>query len=423
MRTLFQGIKVIDPNSPFHNQTTNLVLDNGKIDYVGFERPVTDEVIDVPGLMLSPGWVDLRCWIGDPGLEHKEDLSSGAAAAAKGGFTQVLVMPDVQPVSQTKHAVAYLQNRSQSLPVTLLPAGAISMEAHGEDLTEMIDLHQAGALAFTDGDAGVQLGDLLIKALQYVQFFNGLIMQRSQDDRLSQHGLMHEGLVSVQLGLKGIPALAEEVMVARDLQLLAYAGGRLHFSLVSTAGAVEQIRQAKVRGLQVTCDMASYQIAFTDEEIEPFDTNYKVNPPFRSEQDRQALIQGLADGTIDALVSGHKPQDSECKTLEFDLADFGITNLETAFAVANTYLANNLSPEQLVEKLALAPRRILGLPVPALRTGEVAEFTLFHLDQQWIPQQESRASKSANSPFFGRTLTGKVFGIVHKNQLVRNPEY
>jgi dihydroorotase len=423
MRTLLQGIKVIDPNSSFHNQTTNIVVDHGTIAYVGPEQPACDEVIDVAGLMVSPGWVDLRCWVGDPGWEHKEDLASAAAAAAKGGFTQVLILPDVQPASQTRNAIAYLQQKSLGLPVTFLPTGAISMEAQGQDLTEMIDLHQAGALAFTDGETGIQKGDLLIKALQYAQFFKGLIMQRPQDERLSQHGLIHEGLTSVQLGLKGIPALAEEVMVARDLKLLEYAGGKLHLSLISTAGAVDQIRQAKARGLQVTCDIASYQVAFTDEEIEPFDTNYKVNPPFRSQQDRQALIQGLQDGTIDALVSGHKPQDPESKILEFDLADFGITNLETAFAVAHTYLAQTLTLEQLVEKFVLAPRRILGLPVPVIQEGATAELTLFQAGHDWIPQPERRASKSANSPFFGRTLSGKVFGIVHKNQLVRNPEF
>jgi dihydroorotase len=423
MRTLFQAIKVIDPSSSFHNQTINLVVDSGNIAYVGPEMPAHDELVSVPDLLLSPGWVDLRCWVGDPGLEHKEDLASAAAAAAKGGFTQVLLLPDVEPVSQTRNAIAYILLKSQHMPVTFLPTGAISMDAHGQDLTEMIDLHQAGAVAFTDGDAGVQQGDLLIKALQYAQFFKGLIMQRSQDERLSQHGLMHEGLASVQMGLKGIPALAEEVMVARDLKLLEYAGGRLHVSLVSTAGAVEMIRQAKAQGLQVTCDIASYQLAFTDQEMEPFDTNFKVNPPFRSEQDRQALIQGLQDGTIDALVSGHKPQDTESKMLEFDLADFGITNLETAFAVAHTYLAEKLSPEQLVDKLAVRPRRILGLPQASIREGGAAEFTLFQLNQLWVPQPDKRASKSANSPFYGRTLSGKVFGIVHKNQLVRNPEF
>ncbi|MGV3505586.1 MAG: dihydroorotase [Adhaeribacter sp.] len=423
MRTLFQGIKVIDPSSPFHNQTLNLVVEQGKIAYVGPDSPSCEEVIDVPGLSLSAGWVDMRCWVGDPGLEHKEDLASAAAAAARGGFTRVLLMPDVEPVSQSRNAMVYLQQQSQELAVSFLPAGAISVDAQGQDLTEMIDLHQAGALAFTDGQTGIQKADLMIKALQYAQYFQGLIIQRAQDERLSQHGLMHEGLASTQMGLKGIPALAEEVMVARDLKLLEYAGGKLHLSLISTAGAVALIREAKARGLQVSCDIASYQVAFTDEEIPAFDSNYKVNPPFRSEADRQALIQGLQDGTIDALVSGHHPQDTECKNLEFDLADFGIINLETAYAVANSYLAAKLSVEQLVDKLALAPRRILGLIPPRIAEGEVAEFTLFQPEEEWVPQAGSRASKSANSPFYGKALKGKVFGIFHKNQLVRNPEF
>lgn len=423
MRILLKQIKIIDPASPFHQQTSNILIDNGQIAYIGPELKESDHTVEFENLCVSTGWVDLHCWIGDPGLEHKEDFSTAARAAAKGGFTHVLCMPDVQPVNQTKNAIAYIQNQSQYLPVTFLAAAAVSVEVQGNDLTEMIDLYRAGALAFTDGDAGIQRADLLIKALHYVQFFNGLIMQRPKDDRLSQHGLMHEGVVSTRLGLKGIPALAEEVMVSRDLRLLEYAGGKLHFSLLSSAGSISQVREAKARGLAVTCDVASYQVAFTDEHIAEFDTNYKVDPPFRSKTDQEAIIKGLQDGTINVLVSGHKPQDTESKKLEFDLAEFGIINLETAFAVAHTHLASQLSLEQIISKFTDEPRKILGLPNISIKEGETASLTLFAPGKKWIPQVETTFSKSDNSPFYGATLQGQVLGIIHKNEFVRNPEF
>lgn len=423
MSILLKGITLIDPTSSFNKQIINIVITDGILSYLGTETKECDQVIDGNGLCVSAGWIDMRCWIGDPGLEHKEDIYSAAVAAAKGGFTQILCLPDVDPVIQSKNAINYLQHKSAQLPVSFLAAGSVSADGLGKDLTEMIDLHQAGALAFTDGDTGIQGADLLIKALQYARYFDGLIMQRSQDERLAQHGLMHEGIQSASLGLKGIPALAEDVMIDRDLQLLEYAGGKIHFSLLSTYKSVEKIRKAKAKGLAVSCDIASYQIAFTDEDIQPFDTNYKVNPPFRSKKDRDALVQGLADGTIDILVSGHKPQDTESKKLEFDLAEFGITNLETAFAVANTYLGKSISLENIISKFTTAPRKVLKLPNPVLQEGEVANLTIFNPSKTWVPQMHLRASKSDNSPFYGQTLTGQVFGIVNKNQFITNPEY
>jgi dihydroorotase len=423
MNILLKGIKVIDPASSFHEQLTNLYLENGRITYIGSADRSSDQVIEAEGLCISGGWLDMRCWIGDPGFEHKEDLTSAARAAARGGFTELVCMPDLQPVMQTKNAIGYLQQQSQNLPVTFYAAGAITADLQGKDLTEMIDLSRAGAVAFTDGDATVQQGDVLVKALHYVQFFNGLLIQRPQDKYLSQLGLIHEGQVSTRLGIKGIPALAEEVIISRDLQLLAYAGGKLHFSLLSSAGSVAQIREAKARGLAVSCDVASYQVAFTDEEMAEFDTNFKVNPPFRSQADKEALIIGLQDGTIDVLVSAHKPQDTESKMLEFDLAEFGIINLETAYAVANTYLNGQLSTAQIVSKFTESPRKILNLPLPKIQEGETANLTLFNPTKQWMPQANTSVSKSDNCPFYGQTLQGQVYGIIHKNTVVLNPEY
>lgn len=358
----------------------------------------------------------MHAYTGEPGLEYKEDLESLAAAAAAGGFTEVVCLPNTNPVVQTKGAISYIKSKSQYLPVTLLPAGAVTVDAQGKELTEMIDLHQAGAVAFSDGTHPLQGADVTLKALQYMQMFNGLLMNKPEHTRLTENGQMHEGEASTRLGMRGIPALAEEVMVTRDLQLLSYTGGKLHFSLISTAAAIDAIRQAKAAGLQVTCDVASYQAAFTDETISAFDTAYKVAPPFRTAADAAAIKEGLRDGTIDVLVSAHNPQDTEAKKLEFDLAEFGIINLETAFAVAQSTL--ELSLEQLLEKFTTNPRRILGIAEPKIAVGEAANLTLFNPEAHWTPRMEATKSKSYNSPFYGQELRGKVIGIIHKGQLV-----
>lgn len=426
MQILLKSVKVIAPTSEFHQHITDIFIKEGYINSIGQNLTISDSsivTIEQAGLCISAGWLDMNAWIGDPGLEHKEDLQSAALAAAKGGFTEVACLPNVEPVTQTKHSVGYIQNLSQQLPVSFYPLGAVTINTQGKELTEMIDLHVAGTIAFTDGLQPIQQADVLVKALQYVQFFGGLIIQKPENSSLTQHGLMHEGVVSTQLGLKGMPPLAEEVIIARDLKLLKYTGGRLHFTLISSAEAVHLIREAKKAGLLITCDMAAFQTAFTDEEIIPFDTNYKVNPPFRSQQDREALLKGLADGTIDALVSAHRPQDTESKNLEFDLAEFGITSLETAFAVANTYLSPVIGLENVVAKLAYAPRTILQMAIPNIKVGEVANLSVFNPDQVWTPTEFTTASKSNNNPFFGHRLQGQVYGTIHKNQLVVNPDY
>ncbi|QNF34604.1 dihydroorotase [Adhaeribacter swui] len=426
MQVLLKSVKVIAPASEFHQQTIDIYIQDGVISAINPDLTLLDApltTVEQPGLCVSAGWLDLNAWVGDPGLEHKEDLQSAALAAAKGGFTEVVCLPNVEPVHQTKNAINYIQNQTRLLPVSFHAFGAITTDTHGKELTEMIDLHEAGAVAFTDGLHPVQQADVLVKALQYVQFFGGLIIQKPENTSLTQHGLMHEGVVSTQLGLKGMPPLAEEVIIARDLRLLKYTGGRLHFTLISSAEAVDLVREAKKQGLPVTCDVAAYQTAFTDEEIIPFDTNYKVNPPFRSPQDREAIEQGLQDGTIDALVTAHRPQDTESKNLEFDMAEFGITSLETAFAVANTYLGPVIGLDQVIAKLTDGPRQILQMAVPEIKAGAIANLTLFHPEQTWTPAEANSASKSFNNPFYGKNLQGQVFGIINKSQVVFNPNF
>ena len=418
MNVFLRAATIFCPTSEYHLQQHNILIEQGIITYIGTDEKQADTTIEAAHLCVSAGWVDMNALSGEPGLEHKEDLQSIALAAAAGGFTEVLCLPNVDPVVQTKGAVSYIRNRATHLPVTLHPAAAVTIDAAGKELTEMIDLKHAGAVAFTDGIHPIHGAEVMVKALQYLQLFDGLLINRPENTRLTAFGQVHEGVGSTQLGLKGLPALAEETIVARDLQLLAYTGGKLHFSLVSTKGAIESIRKAKAEGLQVTCDMASYQVAFTDETMEPFDTNYKVNPPFRSAADAEAIKQGLADGTIDALVSGHQPHDTESKKLEFDLAEFGIINLETAFAVANTTLTDEVPLETIVEKLTTAPRNILQLPQPQIAQGQTANLTIFDPTQPWTFEESTARSKGVNSPFFGKQLTGKVIGIVHKGELI-----
>lgn len=418
MNVFLRAATIYHPTSEYHLQKQNILIEKGRISYIGTEEKEADKTIEAGDLWVSAGWLDMFALGGEPGLEHKEDLESLAAAAAAGGFTEVVCLPNLDPVVQTKGAVNYIRNRSQQLPVTIHPAGAVTTDTEGKELTEMIDLRQAGAVAFTDGIHPIQGAEVMVKALQYLQLFDGLLMNRAENTRLTAFGQMHEGVASTMLGMKGMPALAEETIVARDLQLLTYTGGKLHFSLVSTKAAIESIRKAKVEGLQVTCDVASYQAAFTDETIAPFDTNYKVNPPFRSAADAEAIKQGLADGTIDAIVSGHQPHDTESKKLEFDLAEFGIINLETAFSAAIGTLTDVVPLETILEKLTTAPRRILQLPQPELTIGEEANLTIFDPKQTWVYEENTSRSKGVNSPFFGKELTGKVIGIIHKGQLV-----
>lgn len=423
MDILFKSVTVIDPSSPYHLQKKNLHLQNGIITAITDAVPAAHTLVDEEGLCVSGGWLDMQAWVGEPGLEHKEDLNSAAQAAAKGGFTEVACLPNVEPIVQTRNGVAYLQQMGAALPVAFHAIAAATTDCAGKDLTEMIDLHTAGAVAFSDGKKPLQQAEVVVKALQYLQFFDGLLINRPEHSRMAELGQMHEGTASTLLGMKGIPHLVEEIMVSRDIQLLEYTGGRMHFSQLSSARSVQLVREAKQRGLQITCDVATHQLAFTDETIVPFDTNFKVNPPYRTEEDRLALLQGLQDGTIDVLVSAHTPQDTEAKDLEFDLAEFGIINLETAFAVANTVLQDVLDVSALVQKMVEAPRNILRLPVPQVKEGAKANLTFFHPEKAWIPAEHTTASKSKNSPFYGRTLKGQVFGIVNKNQYIHNPDF
>ena len=423
MNILLSSVKIIDPRSAFHNQKRHVFISNGIIKNIGSPKRKgdkkgykVDKVIDSMNLVLSPGWFDMRVSLRDPGFEHKEDIVSGCQAAAYGGFTEIACLPNTNPVIQTKDVIAYIKNKCADNLVEVYPIAGISVDNKGLELTEMIDLHHAGAVAYSDGEKPVWHTDVLVRALQYIRLFDGVLINHAEDMQLTQSGCMNEGKMSTMLGMKGMPKIAEELMIARDIKLLEYTESRIHFSHISTAGSVSLIKSAKAKGLHVTCDIAAHQIAFDDTALSTFDTNFKVNPPFRNKEDIRALWKGLADGTIDAIVSDHSPQDEESKKLEFDLAEFGIIGLETAFAVINTF-NKNLNLEHLIEKLTYNPRKILGIEIPKIEPGQAANLTLFDPDKEWTFTEENIRSKSKNSPFIGKKLKGKVVAVFNKGKV------
>lgn len=417
MDLLIKNAIIIDPSGDHHNRKVDVWIRDGIIEQIegGISAPGA-QVIDAAGGYVSAGWMDIGVHTGDPGYEHREDLQSVAAAAAAGGFTAIACQPNTNPAADNKSAILYVRNHSRDGLVDCYPIGAVSSQCAGKDITEMMDMHSAGAVAFSDGKNSLQDSGLMMRALQYVTTFGGVVINQPLDGGIAWEGQMHEGFTSTSLGLKGIPALAEELMVQRDLELLAYTGSRLHLANISTAGAVQRIREAKARGLRVTCSVAALSLCFSDTDLQDFDTNLKVLPPLRSAEDRDALLQGLCDGTIDIISANHVPLEEEVKKLEFPFAKFGATGLETAFAAARTALGDRMSLENLVSCLAHRPRRLFGLEAPHIAEGRPANLTLFDPDCEWTVTDGHLHSRSHNSPWIGRRLRGAVLAVVNHNQ-------
>ncbi len=410
MKILLQKVRIVDGSS--ESEPQDILIQDGRIVAIGssLEAEKDTQVWASQHLCVSAGWLDVGVQTGDPGYEHREDLRTVAMAAARGGFTAIAPFPNTAPAIHSKSEILYIRNNTSALGVHFYPIGAVSEDCAGKDLAELFDMHAAGAVAFSDGKKSVQDAGLLLRAMQYVRAFDGLIINEPHHKTIAGGGQMHEGATSTSLGLKGVPALAEEMMVQRDLSLLEYAEGRLHIHLVSTARSVALIRAAKRAGLQVTCSAAVANLFFTDAEMRDFDSHWKVLPPLRTQADTEALLEGLRDGTIDFLVSNHSPWDEEAKNLEFPYAEFGMIGLETAFSLCCNF--GQLPLPLIVEKMSLAPRRILGIPVPEIKVGEKAELTVFDPTVSWTVTPDSLGSKSRNTPFMGRTLQGKVLTTI-----------
>ncbi len=417
MKVLISQVTILDSSSPHNGKTKDILIEDGVIKKIADSiSEKAENVFDGKGKHISIGWFDLHVNFREPGFEYKEDLLSGCKAAIAGGFTGVLCMPSTFPPIQSKSEIELIVTKTKNELPDVFPAGVLSLNREGKSLSEMYDMSQAGALAFTDDKNSVQNAGFMLLALQYAKNFNGLVMSFADDSNISLHGQMNESMTSTQLGLKGIPSLSEEIMINRDLFLANYADTRIHFSTVSSAKSVELIREAKKKGMLVTCDAAAHQLMLDDSLLQDFDTKYKVKPPLRSKEDIDALKKAVADGTIDVICSDHSPEDTEHKKKEFDHAAFGIIGLETAFAVANTSMKKVTSIEKLVEKFTVNPRKILSLPLPSIKEGESANLTLFDSEIAWTVEEHHIKSKSKNTPFIGTKLFGKPIAVFNKGQ-------
>lgn len=420
MRILLKKARIVAPRQPLNGLTRDLLIEDGIFTEISEQSDAAaDLTISEEYLHISPGWMDVFAHFCDPGTEFKEDLRSGAAAAAAGGFTDVMVIPNTVPPLESKGQIEYIIGHSSELPVTIRPIGAVSQAISGKSLAEMYEMHHNGAIAFSDGLRPIQSSGLLLKALQYIKAFNGILIQIPDDTEISRHGLMHEGLWSTRLGMPGIPAIAEEIQLKRDLELLRYSDSRIHFTGLSLGKSVRLIREAKESGLAVSCSVTPYHLMFTDISLQQYDSNYKVSPPLREEQDVQDLRKAIQEGIIDCIATHHFPQDRDSKQKEFEYAGAGMIGLESCFGVLGLALPD-MTQEQIVTLLAYNPRQTFGLEVPQIALGSTASLTLFNPHMEWTLEEKHIKSKSRNTPLLGKKLKGKPLGILHKNRFTKS---
>jgi dihydroorotase len=421
MTVLIKQARIVDPSSPYNETTQDILVESGIIKNIGNQLGTSEgRTFSEANLFVSPGWVDIFSNFSDPGYEFRETLETGSKAAAAGGFTDVFVIPNTKPVTDNKSQVEYLSRKSGSLAANIHPIGAVSKNAEGKDLAEMYDMRNSGAIAFSDGTNPVQSAGLLLKALQYVKAFDGVIIQIPDDKSVGVNGLVHEGIVSTQLGLAGKPMMAEELLVARDIKLARYTESKLHFTAVTSPRSLDYIKRAKDAGLPVTCSVTPYHLFFTDEALNDYDTNLKVYPPLRSVAEQKVLLNAVADGTIDCIATHHMPLDYDSKVLEFEYAKNGMTGLETCYPVLKTILPD-ISEKRWVELLSLNARKIFGLEIPVIDKNQSVCITLFSPDGKTRIDAGEFYSKSANTPFAGRELNGEVFGTVQQDKIfIRN---
>lgn len=417
MNLLLKGVTIADPNSPYNKKNISVRVVGGRITAISENLlPIHNEdIFECKGSILSPGFFDMNCLAGDPGFETKENLESVAAAAAAGGFTGLALMPQTQPVVQSKAEINYIYSRTFNFLVTIYPIGAISRDLQGKELAEMYDMLMSGAVAFSDGSNPIDDDGFMSRALQYADDICALLMVYPENKAIAGSAQINESKMSVSLGMKGIPAVAEEMQISRDIILSSYQDAQVHICNISTAGSVELIRKAKKDGVKISCDVAAHHLVFTEELLHDFDSNYKVKPPLRADADVSALLKGLKDGTIDAITSQHRPHEKEHKQVEFEIAAYGMISLQTVLPLL---LKAGLSIDLIVENLSISPRLIMGLPLSIIKEGEPANFTLFNPEQEWVYDQSQNYSLSSNSPLLGQTLKGRVQLVYNNNRYI-----
>lgn len=421
-------LKNVRPISKNHSgeETIDLRIEDGKIINIGSELDAKkgEESHDFAGAYVSPGWMDMHIHLREPGYEHKETIKTGCAAAAFGGFTAVACMPNTSPATHTRDVVEFIISKGNETPVDVHPIGCVTKDRAGKSIAEMGDMKKGGAVAFSDDGDPVYDAQVMRVALEYASMLEVPIINHEEDLQLSRPGHMNEGAVSTRLGLEGTPGIAEEVMIARDILLAEYTGGHVHVAHISTKEGVELVRQGKAKGIKVTTEVCPHHFDLTDEEIErqKYSTNFKMHPPLRTQEDVEAMIEGLVDGTIDVICTDHAPHAIEEKEVEFMYAPNGIIGLETAWPISNMRLhkTGKLDLQQLVEKMCYNPRAILNLPEITIEEGVEANLTFFNTDEKWVFDAKNVRSKSRNSPYLDNELTGRAVGIYNRGQLVLN---
>lgn len=418
MSVLIKSALVIDEQSPYHNQTVDIFIQNGIVKEISNNLNIeASTLIDYKDICISNGWLDIFAHYCEPGFESKETISSGIASALAGGFTKVFVTPNTNPTINSKSVVQYIINQTAQYPIKIFPLGTISNQLEGKGLSEMLDMHAHGAIAFTDAWRPIQSAALMLKALEYVKAFDGVLIQVPIDETLSSWGLVHEGVISTELGMPGIPTIAETLLLHRDIELLRYTDSRLHVTGIASREAINMIRNAKKEGLNITCSVTPYHLTLNDEVLRTYNSLYKVMPPIRTEDDRQALIEGIIDGTIDCIASHHRPQDWDAKSKEFEYAADGMNVQELAFNIVYDILKDKIEISQLVKLFCDTPKRIFNIENKPLNIGVNADFTLFKLTN--TTSKSKLKSLSANNPFMNQTLQGSVIGVLVNNTFVK----
>lgn len=411
MSMLIKNAIVSDPSSSFNGKRVDLLIRQGKIVKIGSKlKDENVKIIEAGGRYLSPGWVDCLADYREPGFEYKETIQSGLNAAMEGGFSEVIIVPNTQPAVTNASLVEFVRKKASGHSVQLSVAGSLSKNIEGKELAEMLDMYHAGAIAFSDGWQPLQDAMMMLKALEYVKAFDGIIIQVPVQESLSKGGLMNESEVSVKLGMPAMPAMSESLIIHRDLELLRYTQSKVHFSGVSTAASLALIKAAKKEGLNVTCSATPYHLLFSDERLAGYDSNFKVNPPLRTEKDRRELIKGLRDGVIDCIATHHRPQDIDAKNKEFEYAGWGMNCQETCWSMLLEAVPG-MDMEFWVKILSQNPREIFKLKKVAIEEGQMASLTLFDSITEWVFDSKSKKSKGVNNPYLGKNLKGKAIAL------------
>ncbi len=415
MKMLIKQATIIDPNSALNKKQKDILIRNGTIakiaDQIDPDSGTTISDWEKP--CLSPGWVDMRANFCDPGYENMENLRSGTMAASFGGITHVGLLPQTYPPLSTKSQIQYIKNQAPTSATAILPYATISKPESESEITEMVDLHRAGAYAFTNGDKPIKDAGLLKRAMLYTRSFGGLLMIHPQHAELKENGEMNEGPFNIMLGLKGDPEIAEHIAIARDLEIARYTGARIHFTSISTARSVDQIREAKKEGLAISCDVSIYHLLFADSDLMDYDTNLKHTPPLRNHEDLKALKEGVSHGTIDAVVSNHSPVLYENKKCEFPLAEKGAIGTQLLYPLLQKAFSKETFNDNIIKSITERPKNLLGIPVNSIQENQPADLTIFNPEEEWVFNKATNYSLSDNTPFYNETLTGRPLGIIN----------